>query len=198
LNHWTADPFKDMGDDLPPGDRFIIYPGENGPMNSIRWEASREGLQDYEYLWLLAEKTRKVKLTLGVHSWFIDEKQRSDEICRSMVHSFTEYETDPQKLRAARELLAQEIIEMDQHPLILVQTTPQAEMEVEPGPILILVRGVVEKGATVRVQGEEARIKVDGTFAAHVFVSPGKEEIIVEAEIGADKKLIRRHFVVRD
>ena len=198
LNHWTADPFKDMGDDLPPGDRFIIYPGENGPMSSIRWEASREGLQDYEYLWLLAEKTRKVKMELGIATDFMDEKQRSDEICRSMVHSLTEYETDPQKLRAARETLAQEIIEMDQHPLILVQTTPQAEMEVEPGPILILVRGIVEKGATVRVQGEEARIKADGTFAAHAFVSPGREEIIVEAEIGADKKLIRRHFVVKD
>jgi hypothetical protein len=167
-------------------------------MSSIRWEASREGLQDYEYLWLLAEKIRKVNMELGADPDLIDEKQRSDEICRSMVHSFTEYETDPQKLRAARELLAQEIMEMDQHPLILVQTTPQAEMEVEPGPILILVRGVVEKGTTVKVQGEEVRIKADGTFAAHAFVSPGKEEVIVEAEIGADRKLIRRHFAVRN
>ena len=156
-------------------------------MSSIRWEASREGLQDYEYLWLLAEKTRKVKMELGIATDFMDEKQRSDEICRSMVHSLTEYETDPQKLRAARETLAQEIIEMDQHPLILVQTTPQAEMEVEPGPILILVRGIVEKGATVRVQGEEARIKADGTFAAHAFVSPGNTGAVMATALLVDK-----------
>ncbi|MFX1475006.1 MAG: hypothetical protein ACFFCO_06005, partial [Promethearchaeota archaeon] len=78
-----------------------IYPGKNGPMNSIRWEASREGLQDYEYFWLLAEKTKEVKRKLGAGTDLIDEKRRSDEICRSIVHSFTEYETEPQKLREA-------------------------------------------------------------------------------------------------
>lgn len=197
LNRWTDNPFADVGDDLPPGDRFIIYPGKDGPMSSIRWEASREGLQDYEYFWLLTEKIKKAKAELGTGADFIDEKQRSDEICRSIVHSFTEYETEPVKFRAAREALANEIIEMDEHPLILVQTTPKAETEVVPGPILILVRGVVEKGATVKIQGEEAKIKPDGTFAGHAFVSPGRQEIIIEAETEGNKKQISRHFTVK-
>jgi len=197
LNRWTEDPFTDVGENLPPGDRFIIYPGRDGPMNSIRWEASREGLQDYEYFWLLAEKIKKVKEKLGTGADFIDEKQRSDEICRSIVYSFTEYKTEPGKLREALKLLAQEIIHIDEHPLILVQTTPQAETEVVPGPILILVRGVVEKGAAVRIQGEEAEVRSHGIFAGHAFVSLDKQEVVIEAEMEGNKKQIRRHFAVR-
>ena len=105
LNRWTNNPFEDVGDSLPPGDRFIIYPGERGPLNSIRWEAFREGLQDYEYFWLLTEQVKKVKQELGKAADFIDEKQRSDEICRSIVHSFTDYERSPKKLQTARRLL---------------------------------------------------------------------------------------------
>ena len=77
-----------------------------------------------------------------------------------------------------------------------MQTTPQSQKEVIPGPILILVRGFVEKGATVKIQGEEARVRPDGTFAGHAFVSPGRSEVIIEAEIKGDGKQIGRNFVV--
>jgi hypothetical protein len=33
-----------------PGDPFVVYPGEAGPVDSIRWEAFAEGLQDYALL----------------------------------------------------------------------------------------------------------------------------------------------------
>ena len=32
------------------GDPFVVYPGENGPIDSIRWEIFAEGLQDYALL----------------------------------------------------------------------------------------------------------------------------------------------------
>lgn len=35
---------------LPYGDPFVVYPGENGPIDSIRWEAFAESLQDYALL----------------------------------------------------------------------------------------------------------------------------------------------------
>ncbi|MBM3213151.1 DUF4091 domain-containing protein [Candidatus Poribacteria bacterium] len=197
LNRWTKDPFKDVGDDLPPGDRYIIYPGTYGPINSIRWEASREGLQDFERLWLLAKKTNEIKEKLGDVENLIDSNQRSDEICRLMIKSFTEYETDPEKLRNAIEILSQEIIDIDKSPLILLKTTPQAEMEVVSGPILILVRGIVEKGATIKIQGVNTKVKSDGTFAGHCFISEKSPNIIIEAEIEGKKKQVIRHFNVR-
>ena len=35
---------------MPYGDAFVVYPGENGPIDSIRWEVFAESLQDYAML----------------------------------------------------------------------------------------------------------------------------------------------------
>jgi hypothetical protein len=35
---------------MPYGDAFVVYPGENGPISSIRWEVFAESLQDYAML----------------------------------------------------------------------------------------------------------------------------------------------------
>jgi hypothetical protein len=37
------------------GDMFFVYPGPDGPVDSIRWEMLRQGLEDYECLWLARE-----------------------------------------------------------------------------------------------------------------------------------------------
>ena len=62
-NQWTTDdPFKkttrnhDGSQYLPAGDAWIVYPGDNGPLDSIRFEAMRDGIADYELLCKLAEK----------------------------------------------------------------------------------------------------------------------------------------------
>jgi hypothetical protein len=48
------DPFTDASSDLwpgiPYGDPFMIYPGKDGPIDSIRWEVFAESLQDYAIL----------------------------------------------------------------------------------------------------------------------------------------------------
>ncbi len=92
LNYWQADPFKDLepnwgGDTfLPPGDSHIVYPGKFGPMSSIRFEAMRDGIEDYEMLKLLEKKNPKL----------------AREICDSMVRSLTDYTLDPAQFRVAR------------------------------------------------------------------------------------------------
>ncbi|OGV31024.1 MAG: hypothetical protein A2020_00110 [Lentisphaerae bacterium GWF2_45_14] len=55
----------DAGKAFPSGDAFLVYPGENGPVDSIRHEVMREGLQDLRALKLLEsmigrEKTSKL------------------------------------------------------------------------------------------------------------------------------------------
>jgi hypothetical protein len=50
------------GSVLYPGDRTEQYTGQpnvNGPVSSIRFELLREGLEDYEYLWMLEEAGEK-------------------------------------------------------------------------------------------------------------------------------------------
>lgn len=60
-NYWfvfcsstMGDPFSDSSlgywPGLPYGDPFVVYPGTNGPIDSIRWEVFSESLQDYALL----------------------------------------------------------------------------------------------------------------------------------------------------
>lgn len=88
LNYWTEDPFHQdrIRPDLPPGDCWIVYPGPDGPMDSLRWEQMREGLQDYELLWLLAQRDR----------------EKADQICADLVPDPINYARDWRRLRAAR------------------------------------------------------------------------------------------------
>jgi hypothetical protein len=88
FNAWSDDPFQDVEPHgLPPGDAFIVYPGNSGPLNSIRWEIVREGIEDYELLWLLSQKCGK-DVALN--------------ICDLLIRSVTDYEKDPKKLEEVR------------------------------------------------------------------------------------------------
>lgn len=68
-NSWMGDPFKQsvvptgMGDTtknfLPAGDTHILYPGDNGPWISLRYEAQRLGAEDYELLNIYGKKDPK-------------------------------------------------------------------------------------------------------------------------------------------
>lgn len=60
-NYWfvfctsrIGDPFHDASvgawPGLPYGDPFVVYPGPDGPIDSIRWEVFAESLQDYALL----------------------------------------------------------------------------------------------------------------------------------------------------
>ncbi len=48
-NDWPDDPYSHPEWGLwPTGDVFLVYPGANGPVSSLRWEQLREGIADYE------------------------------------------------------------------------------------------------------------------------------------------------------
>lgn len=57
-NFWNDNPYKNTGFEhtkMPDGDEWIVYPGIDGPLDSIRFEALRDGVDDYELLSMLAE-----------------------------------------------------------------------------------------------------------------------------------------------
>jgi hypothetical protein len=67
------------------GDPFVVYPGADGPVDSIRWEVFGESLQDYALL-----------QTLGV--------ARDDPLLAPIV-SFTEFPKDEAWRRSMRAAL---------------------------------------------------------------------------------------------
>jgi hypothetical protein len=93
FNHWRgADPFQDLEPPhggstfLPPGDAWIVYPGDRQLLDSIRHETMRDGVEDYELLTLLAQKN----------------PTRAKSLAETVVRSFTDYARDPKTLRQAR------------------------------------------------------------------------------------------------
>lgn len=59
----AIDPFRvtDAGGNFPSGDAFLVYPGPDGPLDSIRGEVFREALQDQRALQLLQSRQGRVK-----------------------------------------------------------------------------------------------------------------------------------------
>lgn len=91
FNHWRGDPFQDLepphgNSYLPPGDAWIVYPGKGAVIDSIRHEALRDGVEDYELLRRLAAA----------------DPEAARALAEAVVPSFTGYVRDPARFRAAR------------------------------------------------------------------------------------------------
>jgi hypothetical protein len=104
-NHWTSDsPFthttRPHGGPpyLPAGDAWIVYPGREGPLDSIRHEAMRDGIADYELLSLLGEK----------------DPTAAGKLAAKHVLAFDRYDGDAEAFRTTRREL-----------LDLLSTAPQ-------------------------------------------------------------------------
>ncbi|HQK91994.1 MAG TPA: DUF4091 domain-containing protein [Armatimonadota bacterium] len=196
LNWWTADPFRQVtSNGLPPGDCFIIYPGPDGPLSSIRWEALRDGIEDYEYLWVLRDATSRALERIGAGR-LIDPGERSDEICRGIVRDFLDYTDASADLRAARERIASEIVAMDQAPLLVVATDPPEWQPLAEGPIWVNVRGAVERGAIVTVNGQAVTPDERGEFIAQAPLSGHGPRVTVKAELEGRQKTVERAWPV--
>lgn len=93
------------------GDGQLIYPGPNGvPLSSVRFECLRDGIEDYEYLWLLRE-TLKVARDKAPPA-LVERAERLLEVPDSVVTSLTRYTTDPEALLEARRNIALAIQEL--------------------------------------------------------------------------------------
>lgn len=97
-NHWTGDsPFthttRPHGGPpyLPAGDPWIVYPGKDGPLDSIRFEAMRDGIADHELLSQLAER----------------DPGTASRLASTHVLEFDRYDTDIARFRATRRELLQ-------------------------------------------------------------------------------------------
>lgn len=197
LTYGWDDPFG-PAPRYPPGDSHIIYPGKDGPMSSLRWEMLREGLEDYEYLWLLETKTKELLLKLGVDAGRFPTDAISREICGRLVRSLTDYVTDPERFYQVRRELAAEIIQIEESPLIAVTADPPPNIPLDTGPAVTKIYGFVEKGTLLKINGAEVFINPDdGSFIRKVSLSWAQPKVTVEAELGARRKVFEKQFEIR-
>ncbi len=92
FNHWRGDPFQDLEPPhggstfLPPGDAWIVYPGDRQLLDSVRHETMRDGIEDYELLTLLAQR----------------DPDKAAQLAQKVVATFTDYVRDATAFRAVR------------------------------------------------------------------------------------------------
>ncbi|MCX6898108.1 MAG: DUF4091 domain-containing protein [Verrucomicrobia bacterium] len=198
--HWgwcawkSDDPFGAPPDTLPPGDTHTVYPGPDGPLNSLRWEAQRDSLEDFEYLWLLTQRMKDVKQKLGKVAAEFDPAERGKDFCRRLVRDFADVTSDPREIEETRRALAAEIIAAPQEPLVMWTTRPAEWSELVPGPIAVEVHGAVQPGTTIK--GLNVVIEPSGRFrgVTHLSAKHSKIELTFTRD-GATKTLVRQFRV---
>jgi hypothetical protein len=198
LNHFAGDnPYTQeaISKDLPLGDRAIVYPGEKGLLGSLRFSAMRDGLQDFEYLWVLENKLSKIKKKVGHEAFWLDPRQRSLELCRRVVWSFYEYTRNPDVMLNTRNAIALEIEELQIEPLLIIQTSPPEGEIIPSGPRNIGVRGLVQPGAKVTLNGKSIQnVRPSGYFLQAYFMSENNPTITVTVEYNGKTRTAKRTF----
>ena len=103
VNHWGGRTNRFNGDG------HLIYPGPDGTaLSSVRLEALRDGMEDYEYLWLLGKGVETLR-SKGNHEALAAEASELLED-QAIVKSFTEWCKEAEELARARERLAELIV----------------------------------------------------------------------------------------
>lgn len=192
-NQWTDDPFHEVGKHI--GDGWMVYPARDGVLNSLRWEEMRNGIQDYEYLWLLEQKIRALKDSLGADFTWIDPSQRGKEIACRVVSGLAEHTTDPHVLYDARREILQEMLDFDTHPRVYVQTVPRVHSTIKSrSPVEVF--GWTEPGTTITINGKEIPVRDDGLFMEIFSLFPQTNIINIQADKNGNTKDIVRTFEV--
>jgi hypothetical protein len=115
---WPTDPFGKPESDgkYTAGDLFIVYPGENGPLASVRWEALLEGIQDFELLHMLRDEiaaTRDAGLNQEAELAEVG-MDRAVRLAAGESQTLLDYTTDPRDIDRAREWVRERIIRLRQ------------------------------------------------------------------------------------
>ena len=153
----------------------------------------RNGIQDYECLWLLDQKLEAIRTTLSPRAAeLIQPSRRGVEIASQVVRDFADFTRDPAVLYAARRQAIEETVDLDKSPRVILQTNPP-ELSTVANDCAIDVHGWAEPGSRLRINGQETPVAADGLFLMET--APSREgTITLEAENTKGRKTLARKF----
>ncbi len=111
---WIANPYRPVN-----GEGYLLYPGPGmKPLASIRLVNLREGIEDYEYLWLLKEASQQLAQRLPHASAqdaretrsLLDEASSILAVNPEVAHSMTRYTDDPTRFDVERRRISDLLI----------------------------------------------------------------------------------------
>jgi len=109
----AADWARESHADVTPANGYglLIYPHESGPVPSVRLEAVRDGIEDYEYLVMLVERLGQAGARSELAGVVADIGARTE--LSSVMQGMTEYTRDPKVLAAKRRIIGDAIVALD-------------------------------------------------------------------------------------
>ncbi len=101
------------------GDGRFLYPPRrdaaadqtpclDGPINSVRWENLRDGMEDYEYFWLLQQAMRR-ELARHGETELVETARELLKVPADVSQDTTHFTTDPRVILAQRDRVARMI-----------------------------------------------------------------------------------------
>jgi hypothetical protein len=197
FNSWTANPFETMNDvKVGAGDAWTVYPKKGGLLDSLRWEATRNGLQDYEYLWLLEDRTRSIKAQAGPAFAWIEPTQRGVELAGRVIREMNDFTQKPEVLYATRAEVLREYLDLDRAPRLLVQTNPPEGGTLLGRSVLVEVWGLTEPGTEIAVNGKPVAVEPNGYFGTAASLTVEKNKVLVTAKSAGGQEQTERVFRV--
>ncbi len=111
VNFWEGDPMKNPSSFAKDqnGNGFLFYPGVEGPVSSIRLESLRDGMEDYEYLYLLQELVNAVRAKGRSNPSVENQAYQYLMVEPALVESLRGYSKNPEILLNQRKEIAEMI-----------------------------------------------------------------------------------------
>jgi len=200
---YTDDPYSQeaIGRNSPLGNPVIAYPSSDGTklLGSLRFSAQRDGLEDYEYLWVLEKRLGELRERYGGEAQWLDPRQRSMELCNRVTWDLCGYTRSPDVMLETRKMIADEIEALAGEPLLYVQTSPPEGTVVPAGPRNIGIRGLAAPGAAVTINGDPVGdVRPSGYFRRYHFLLDDEPVITITVEHEGKKRTVKRTFVLTD
>lgn len=181
--HWGWNFWDVPFDQFAPGDNFIVWPGKQTPRSSLRYEAMREGIEDYEYLCMLEDAL--VAAGRRTRAQGLDARALVSKYATALAPTFQDYSRQPAMLFAVRHAVASSIE-------TLRGRTPVAVRAVQVGADAD-VMGFAPPGATVSVGDISTLTGPDGVFSLAATGVKGEVELTVA--IGDDEITVKAPLI---
>ncbi len=98
--YWTENPWEEpMTYPGGNGDGSLLYPGEDGPVDSIRWELNRDGIEDYDMLAMLKDAADRLEQQGDAAA---GGRARAALDASDVTTDWLEYTDDPKVVEARR------------------------------------------------------------------------------------------------
>jgi len=118
LHYWNinfappnADPYLGLADATPVnGNGYLVYPGADGPVSSIRWETIRDGIEDYDYLVMVRARMADLEKR-GGNSALLQRAKNTLNL-GPLVQDLVGFPRDPALLMQKRREIAALIVEL--------------------------------------------------------------------------------------